>query len=301
MMFLFPVAPHVFKDMHGEPVHAPVQQMAGQQVGRHAGIGEQADGPLPLDGGMEGRQVVAAVQGKADDVMPGQAQTGAGLLQGADPGQDAHGVGAQLAQERGADAVEQGVSVGQHHHFLAAGAPMADAGQHRFQRRGQGELQGGEVVEGRQQATAAAQDIGLFDEAQAGGGKALARGQGAVQAKDQDRLGRRAGRLEDEGGTQQVFLRGPVVRIGRGRGRCRRRVGRTGGTGSGQADAGEEVLLSHVSLVGKERGQGAPGAQKKRQPRRPDAGPAGGRPENVRPARRAARRGRGPRGPRGRR
>ena len=277
--------------------------MAGQQVGRHAGIGEQADGPLPVDGRMEGRQVVAAVQGKADDVMPGQAQTGAGLLQGADPGQDAHGFGAQLAQERSSDAVEQGIAVGQHDNFFAAGAQVTDAGQHRFQRRGQGKLTGGEVVESRQQATAAAQDIGLFDEVQAGGRKALAQGQGAIQAQDQHGLGRRIGGFEHEGGVQQALLRGPGIRIGRdrsGRGRCRRGIGRTGRTGSGQADAGEEVLLFHVSLVGKERDR-TRGARKKGQPQRPGASPADGRPKKIRPGRRAARRGRGPQDPQDRR
>ena len=115
-------------------------------------------------------------------------------------------------------------------------------------------------------ATAAAQDVGLLDKAQACGGEPLAQGLGAVQAQDQDGFGRRTGRFENEGGVQQALLRGPGIRIGRGRsgrGRCRRSIGRTGRTGSGQADAGEEVLLFHVSLVEKERGQDTRSAQKR--------------------------------------
>ena len=164
-----------------------------------------------------------------------------------------------------------------------------------------GSCRAGEIIEGRQQATAAAQDVGLLDKAQACGGEPLAQGLGAVQAQDQDRFGRRTGRFENEGGVQQALLRGPGIRIGHGRsgrgdGAGGVSAGREG-RGSGQADAGEKVLLFHVSLVEKERGQDARAQKKGSLNDRTQARRAAA-PE-IRPARRAARRGRGPRGPTG--
>ena len=72
---------HALKNVRVKPVNAPVEQVAGQNVGRHARIGKDAEWRILAAGHVEGAQVVAPVQRKADNLVPRQRQARAGLLQ----------------------------------------------------------------------------------------------------------------------------------------------------------------------------------------------------------------------------
>ena len=82
---------HALENMGVKPV-APVQQVPRQHVGGGARVCEHAEGRVFTRSRIERPQVVAAVQGKADDFVPGQGQAGAGLLQGTDRRQQPHGL-----------------------------------------------------------------------------------------------------------------------------------------------------------------------------------------------------------------
>lgn len=135
---------HALKNMGVKPVYAPVQQVPRQHVGGGARVCEHAEGRVFTRSRIERPQVVAAVQGKADDFVPGQGQAGAGLLQGTDRRQQPHGLFPQQPHQGGPDAEQQRVAVRQHQHAFAHGAQLTQAGEDIFQWCGQRQQAGRE-------------------------------------------------------------------------------------------------------------------------------------------------------------
>lgn len=206
--------------MRREPVHAPVQQMACQHVRGHAGVGEDAERRVLGHGHIQRAQVVPAVQGEADDLVPGQGQAGAGLLQGADRRNQTHGLRAQLTHQGGPDAEKERVAVGQQQHAFPGGAHLAQAAEQGFQRQGERQkasLESALAVlsfKGRQQFPAAAEHIGRFQKG------ALFRGEGrraaraaAAQAQYGDGRGLRRGGFKNKERMEHVRHGRPAVRL----------------------------------------------------------------------------------------
>ena len=193
---------HALENPGREPVHAPVQQVAGQHVRGHAGVGEDAERRAFARSRVQRPQVVAPVQGEADDLVPGQGQTGAGLLQRTDRRDEAYGLRAQLAHQSGPDAEKERIAVGQQQHAFPGGTHLAQAAEQGFQRQGQGQRAGLEAVpvfKGRQQFLAAAKHVGFLKQSAlfSGEGRRPARA-AAIQPQHRDGCGFRRGRLENK-------------------------------------------------------------------------------------------------------
>ena len=61
---------HALKNMGIKPVHPTVEQVAGEHIGRHARISQDAERGILAAGHVERAQIIAPVQGEADNLVP---------------------------------------------------------------------------------------------------------------------------------------------------------------------------------------------------------------------------------------
>ncbi|VTR65845.1 hypothetical protein DESC_370214 [Desulfosarcina cetonica] len=147
-------------DRHGFPVGKMSQQLAG---------------------------VAAAVQADDAHVLPGLAQAGEGAGHGRDVGQHPDVGGSQAPGQKGADAEEEGISRGEHHDGVRSHLLRQEIAQ-PFQILVDDSFPAGQVREGRDQALATHEDVGIFDDANLSGGQVVGRN---ARADDGDRRSQR--------------------------------------------------------------------------------------------------------------
>ena len=127
----------IFGHMHAPARHSARQQEPGHGVGAMRAVRVQGRQAAVGQGREERGDIASAMQGERGAVVPGQAEAGAGGLQGRDVGVKDEFLRGEETQQARADAVEQRVAVGQHADGAGLGA-LADAGREIVQ-RGQGQ------------------------------------------------------------------------------------------------------------------------------------------------------------------